>query len=286
MGKTVEFRGCDSLVMAQVLTDDKNGITFGAVTSLAPVATIAKTVENSSETHYYDNVGQIIIRSEGSDEITITVPVLSLETLALLTGKGYDSATGAFIDGESVERYFAIGYRLRLTDGTHRYVWRLKGSFSIPDEQSDTEDDSTNTNNQQLTFTGIKTIFKFENGGSAKGVVIDERDQLCDVSTWFDEVVTPDNLNTRDTSFVTGVTVSPATASLQVGATRGLTCNVAVASGHDPYGGRIDWSTSNDQVATIASNGLATAVGVGSAVIVARVGNYSSGCIVTVTAGA
>ena len=63
MGKTVEFRGCDNLVYAEVLTDDANGITFGAVAPLAPVAEIAKTVENSSETHYYDNVGQIVIRS-------------------------------------------------------------------------------------------------------------------------------------------------------------------------------------------------------------------------------
>ena len=57
-----------------------------------------------------------------------------------------------------VEKYFAVGYRLRLTDGTYRYVWRLKGSFAIPDETSATEDDSTTTNNQQLTFTGVKTI--------------------------------------------------------------------------------------------------------------------------------
>lgn len=108
--KTVEFRGCDNLVIAEVIADDlTNAYTVGAVEPLAPVAEIAKTVENSSETHYYDNTGMIIIRSEGSDEITLTVPALPLRTVAKVTGKTIDPATGAFIDGESVERYYAIG---------------------------------------------------------------------------------------------------------------------------------------------------------------------------------
>lgn len=286
MGKTVEFRGCDNLVFAEVLTDDANGITFGAVRSLAPVAEIAKTVETSSETHYYDNVGQIIIRSEGSDEITLTVPVLPLDILAAVTGKTYDTNTGAFIDGESVEKYYAIGYRLRLTDGSYRYVWRNKGSFGIPNSTSATENDGTDTNNQQLVYTGVKSIYEFTNGGRAKGVVVDERDGKTDCTDWFDSVVTPDTLATFDTSFVTGVSVSPATASVQQGATRGLTATVSVTTGHAAYSGPVRWQTTNEQVATVASNGLVTAVGVGTAVVTAEVGHYASGCILTVTAGA
>lgn len=287
MGKTVEFRGCDCLVYAEVLTDDANGITFGAVAPFSPVAEIAKTVSSNSETHYYDNVGQIIIRSEGDDEITLTVPALPLDILAVVTGKTYDSNTGAYIDGESTEKYYAIGYRLRLTDGSYRYVWRTKGAFSqIPDVTSATENDGTDTNNQQVVYTGVKSIYEFTNGGRAKGVVVDERDGKYDCTDWFSAVVTPDTLADGDTSFVTGVSVSPATASLQVGATRGLTVNVSVTSGHAPYSGGIRWQTTNEQVATISAAGLVTAVGVGQAIISAEVGNFASGCIVTVTAGA
>ena len=165
MGKTVEFRGCDNLVIAQISVDDSTAFTTGAVQVLAPVAEISKTVESSSETHYYDNTGMIVIQSEGSDTITLTVPALPLDVLALVTGKTVDSSTGAFIDGPTVERYFALGYRLRLTDGTYRYVWRMKGAFGIPDETSATENDGTDTNNQQLTFTGVKSIYEFANGG-------------------------------------------------------------------------------------------------------------------------
>lgn len=276
--KTVEFRGCDNLVIAEVIADDReNAYTAGEVARLAPVAEIAKTVENSSETHYYDNVGMIIIRSEGSDEVTLTVPALPLATLAKITGKQVDPTTGAFIDGESVEKYFAIGYRLRLTDGTYRYVWRLKGSFSIPDETSATENDGTDTNNQELTFTGVKTVTKFENGGSAKAVVVDERDGLCDVSDWFDAVITPDTLGEHAKSTVTDLSVSPTTATVAVGAATTITPTTT------PTGANVVWRSSNSNVATVA-NGVVTGVAAGTAVITASAGNYAASTTVTVTA--
>ena len=91
--KVVEFRGCDNVVVAEVTKDDNTGYTVGNVVPLAPVAEVSKTTENSSETHYYDNVGAIVIRTEGSDEITLTVPALELGQLATITGKSVDPAT-------------------------------------------------------------------------------------------------------------------------------------------------------------------------------------------------
>lgn len=275
--KTVEFRGCDSLVYAEVTADDLNTpYVTGTVKPLAPVAEISKTVENSSETHYYDNVGMIIIRSEGSDEVTLTVPALPLNVLAELIGKQTDPTTGAFIDGEAVEKYFAIGYRLRLTDGTYRYVWRLKGSFSIPDETSATENDGTDTNNQELTYTGVKTVTKFEHGGRAKAVVVDERDGLCDVSTFFDEVITPDTIGEYAISSVTALSVAPTTATVAVGAATTITPTVTPATAN------VVWKSSNNGVATVL-NGVVTGVAAGTAVITASAGNYAASCTVTVT---
>lgn len=195
-GAAVEFRGCDNLVIAEVTQDSlTETYTTGAVNTLAPVAEISKTVETSSETHWYDNTGMIIIHSEGTDTVTLTVPALPLNTLAFITGKTLDSNTNAFIDGEAVQKYFAIGYRLRLTDGTYRYVWRLKGSFAIPDETSATENDGTDTNNQQIVFTGVKTVTKFTNGSSqAKAVVLDEISSKVQLDTFFSTVQTPDTI--------------------------------------------------------------------------------------------
>lgn len=200
-----EFRGTDNLVYAEVLTDNNEtgeGYTTGTVSVLAPVAEISKTVETASDTKYYDNKPALIINAEGADTITLTVPALDLRTLATITGKGYNTTTGAFTDGERVPKYFALGYRLRLTDGTYRYVWRYKGTFGVPDETSQTENASTDSNNQELTYTGIQTMHKFTNSlpnpnMSQKALVVDERDDLADVSTFFATVTTCDTLQAK-----------------------------------------------------------------------------------------
>lgn len=226
-----EFRGTDNLVYAEVLSDNNEGYTTGAVSILAPVAEISKTVETASDTKYYDNKPALTINAEGADTITLTVPALDLATLAAITGKTYDSELGAFFDGERTPKYFALGYRLRLTDGTYRYVWRLKGSFGIPDETSQTENAGTDSNNQQLTFTGIMTMHQFTaTGSSEKAVVIDERDSDMDLSTFFDVVQTPDNLGGSGYAVVTNVlnhvTTSNAAHSVAVGGSYQATLSV------------------------------------------------------------
>lgn len=281
--QAVEFRGCDNLVIAEVLADTSTNYTVGEVTTLAPVAEIAKTVETNSETHYYDNVGMITIHAEGTDEVTLTVPVLSLSMLANITGKIVDPATGAFIDCAPVEKYFAIGYRLKLTDGTYRYVWRMKGSFGFPDETSATEDDGTETNNQELTFTGVQTIHEFTNGGGTgvagrvRAIVIDGRDGKCDLSTFFDTVQTPDTISALANVEVTSIAVEPATQSLTVGQIATLTANVT------PNTVGVAWASSNPRVATVSSGGVVAGVSEGIAIITGTAGNKSDSCTVTVT---
>lgn len=281
--KVVEFRGCDSLVIAPIIADDRdNDYTVGAVQVLAPVAEVSKTVESSSETHYYDNTGMLIVQGVGSDTITLTVPALPLDVLAFITGKNIDEATGAFIDGPAVERYFAVGYRLRLTDGTYRYVWRLKGTFAIPDETSETENAGTDTNNQQLTFTGVDTITEFANGGGsgikgrARGVVVDERDGKCDCTTFFSTVQTPDTIGNLAISSVTALSISPITITIAVEESTTITPTTT------PTGKNVIWASSNPRVATV-SGGVVTGVAAGSAIITATAGTYSASCTATVT---
>ena len=204
MPKIVEFRGVDNLVAAEILTDDNEstgGYTASDVFEIAGAAEISKTTEVSSETKYYNNIPALVLNSEGSDEITITCSIPDLATYAKLVGKQIDTATGAMIDGVREPKYFALGYRFKKTDGTYRYVWRLKGQFSIPDETSATEDDSTDTNNMELTYTGIHTTHKFSKGnGTAKGVVVDDTEESkCDVSSFFSEVTDPDKLAAKST---------------------------------------------------------------------------------------
>ena len=200
--KYTEFRGVDNLVAAEVTTDDNEeagGYVTGKVFQIAGVAEISKTTETSSETKYYDNIPALVLNSEGSDEITLTCSIPDLATYAKLVGKTIDSTTGAMIDAEREPKYYALGYRFKKTDGTYRYVWRLKGMFAIPDETSATEDDGTDTNNMELTYTGISTTHQFtKTSKPAKAVVVDDTaESKADISAFFDTVTDPDKLKAK-----------------------------------------------------------------------------------------
>lgn len=285
--KQAEFRGCDNFVCAKITKDDKTGYTTATVVEVAPVASIAKTKSVNSETHYYDNTGMIQIKVEGEDTVTCIVPTMFLEKLAIVTGATIDPLTGAYIDGDNTDDEYAIGYRLKLTDGTYRYVWRLKGTFSnVPDENSNTESNNIDTNNQTVVYTGVKTIYEFNNGkgqnvkGRACAVVLDERDGKCDFSTFFSQVQTPDTIAGLVKSSATAISVSPTTASITVGSTSAITATTT------PSGQGVAWLTSNPAVATVDSSGVVTAVSAGTAVITAVSGSYSASATVTCAAGA
>lgn len=199
LGEIVEYRGVEGLVAAEVLTDNNvedEGYTTGDVFSIAGVAELSRVTESSSESHYYDNMPAIVINSVGADEVTCTVSAIDMEVLAKITGQTYDPTTGTFIEGQGNRKYFALGYKTKKTNGDEVYVWRYKGTFGIPESTHITENDGTDANGQEITFTGISTTHKFakaKNKG-AKAINVDVVKGLADVSTFFNTVTTPDSL--------------------------------------------------------------------------------------------
>lgn len=190
-----EYRGIRGLVYAEVIKDDNDGFTCGEVKELVPVAELSRTTETSSETKYYDNVPAIVIDSTGSDEVTITGSAIPFSVLADITGQVYDETLGMLVEGEREAKYFAIGYITKKTDGTEVFVWRLKGKFNIPDSTHATENDGTDANGQELTFTGINTTHKFtKTGKSAKAVNVDTAVNAVVEADFFSTVQTPDTV--------------------------------------------------------------------------------------------
>lgn len=81
---------------------------------------------------------------------------------------------------------------------------------------------------------------------------------------------------------VTGVTVSPTTATVNVGATTQLTATVAPSNATNK---NVTWTTSNAAVATVNASGLVTGVAAGNATITVTTqdGNKTANCAVTVS---
>ena len=200
----VEYRGVTDLVCAEVLTDTADGYTTGEVFEIAGVAEITKTNNSTNAAHYYNNMPAVIVSNIASDTVNLNVSAIPLDVLGKITGQKYDSDKGALYEGYREFKYFAIGYKATKTDGSPVYVWRLKGTFNIPDQTNITENESTDANGQTLVYTGIRTTHKFTNNTDkynqpqgANSVVVDVAADLADVSTFFDEVTTPDTLQAK-----------------------------------------------------------------------------------------
>lgn len=234
----LEFRGVEGLVAAEVLTDDDtSGYTTGDVFAIAGVAEIAKTTDSSNEAHYYDNMPAVVISNTSSDTVTITASAIPLDVLGEITGQKYDSTKGALIEGPREFKYFALGYQTKKTNGDVMYVWRLKGTFNIPDQTNSTENDSTDANGQEIVYTGISTTHKFtsnpdKNGNprGAKALVVDTSKNLADVSTFFNEVTTPDTLAGKTAYALTITQAENTTVTVKRGSET-LANNAAIYSG-------------------------------------------------------
>jgi phi13 family phage major tail protein len=212
-GSVFEFRGVEDLYFAHVIEDSEEKFTTTTPKRLAYVATIAKEVETSSETHFYDNKGMIVIAAKGAETFTLTVAPPALGILAEITGQAFDVTRGMLIEGAVTPRQFAIGYKAKGTDGFWRFVWKYKGMFSIPSEEVNTESDSIDTTNTELTFTAVNTIHKFtyrddveaatSGSGvsyteSVSGIVVDERyERAGNLDEWFTKVMTPEDVEIK-----------------------------------------------------------------------------------------
>lgn len=194
--KYFEYRGVSNAVYAPVLTDTPEAFTTGTVKDFTGVSEIGKSTDSSNETHYYDNLPAIVIDSVGSDEISINSSGIPMDVIADITGQYYDENTGMLVEQEGTPGYFAFGYITDKTDGTKVLVWRLKGKFSNPGTTAATKNDGTDANGQELTYTGVSTLHKFnKNGKPARAVNIDTSvNSTMTEADFFATVQTPDTI--------------------------------------------------------------------------------------------
>lgn len=278
-----EYRGVENAVYAEVTADDSNGITFGVVKPFVGLAEVGKTTDSSNEAHYYDNIPAIIVSSTGADEISLNTAGIPFDVLADITGQYYDATTGMLVEQERTPKYFALGYITNKTDGTKVLVWRLKGTFTIPEQTSATKDDGTDANGQTLTYTGISTAYKFnKTGAAAKAVNVDTSVNAgADPAQFFASVQTPDTIG--GTVAVTGVSLAPSSSTLEIDEDLQLIPTVVPTNATNKS---VTYESSNSTIATVSSDGVVTAEATGSATITVTTvdGSYTDTCAITVEA--
>lgn len=189
--KIVTWRGVRGLKAAKLLTDTTEEIEYDEVRDLAGISKLSKTTETSSETKFYDNSPAVIIQGDGADEVAIDASAVSEENQAWMTGEYYDAEDDIYIEGSPEQQYYALGYIVKKSDLSERYVWRLKGSFAYPESEHNTEDDGTDSTGTTINYTGVETTHKFtKTGKTAKAVNVGA--EKYDESKFFATVQTPD----------------------------------------------------------------------------------------------
>lgn len=126
-----------------------------------------------------------------------------------------------------------------------------------------------------VTFIGYMVVTALSSDGGTNDIVT--------LSTEFKvgDASTIQVIDTDETVAVTGVTVSPATASVAVGATNQLAASVVPSTATNQA---VTWTSSNTAIATVNSTGLVTGVSDGTATITATTsdGGFTSTSEVTV----
>ena len=204
MANFVLKRGLKDIYAAEITYDDNSSESgHGYITDtpfqLIPAGEMSRTTNSDKTDVYFDDTVFATVGREEATEITISGAALSPTALARITNKAVDATTGAILDaGDFSPKYFAIGGTTETVEGQTEKFWFLKGTFSIPEQNDKTIDDTTDTNGITLTFSAIKTSHKFDGGvGTVKAVIIDStKTTIKSQQSWEAQVVTPDNVST------------------------------------------------------------------------------------------
>ena len=154
--------------------------------------------------------------------------------------------------------------------------------FSLTGRSSDGSSFSVTPRYQATggTIAGDGTFTAGQTRGTYRVIATDEGTGMADTSA-----VTIGATDGQPAT-VASVTVSPASASLSVGATKQLSATVRDQAGNTMANADVSWTSSNSATAKVNASGLVTAQAAGQAVITATSGGKSDQSSFTVTASA
>lgn len=199
-----QYRGCSHLVYAVETEAADGAVTYGAVKVLAPVKTVSRDIASDNEAVYADNVVQQ--RTYGATTVTRTFDTTRIDpdVMAELLGDtkitvGDVTARATNPDGSS-RPYIAIGYALHDGDPDQpcEVVWAYHCKVNSISKTSNTIDDGTGSEGQSVEIVNVapKKAFTTTGKRNLDFVLPITEDNAAKVTTFFAQVVTPDNAAT------------------------------------------------------------------------------------------
>lgn len=226
-----------------------------------------KIVSVNSITGYITGV------KEGSATITVKTVINDISTDCIVNVSGKNILVSKIVLNEK-RISLAVGY-------THNLTYQITPKNATENDLIFTSSDSSvATVNQSGVIQGLKEGNAIITVSSSNGLAKDTT-YVSVYKKGSSTVVDGEPIKTDN--YPKSLTVSPQTLNLKLGGSSQLIASVLPEKANN----QISWSSTNSRVATVDSNGLVSAVGMGSATIIARtinditynvnvlVGNYS-----------
>lgn len=156
--------GLDQFHYAIVEGDEVGGTTYASSVHV-PNITQANTNFNSSvETFFADDGPAVVYSQIGEVEVEINIADLPPEDYAKLIGGEYENGMVQYNVSASAPDV-ALAFRAQKSNGKYRYMWLLKGKFSVPNMEARTKEASVNFQPQTINFKGAarasdRNVFK------------------------------------------------------------------------------------------------------------------------------
>ena len=156
--------GLDNVVIAKVLSDDANGITFGDVVALKGAVNATVNPNSDVAVDFADNGPFFSASNRGNTELNLEMIDVDVDVLAQLLGQRK-------VNGITVETPldqssdYALGFRVWLAgkdangNNRYQYFWYAKGKFSVPETGGETKTDTLNFGHISVTAQFVQTQF-------------------------------------------------------------------------------------------------------------------------------
>ena len=156
--------GLDNVVIAKVLSDSSEGISFGDVIALKGAVNATVNPNSDVAVDFADNGPFFSASNRGNTELNLEMIDVDVDVLAQLLGQRK-------VNGITVETPldqssdYALGFRVWLAgkdangNNRYQYFWYAKGKFSVPETGGETKTDSLNFGHISVTAQFVQTQY-------------------------------------------------------------------------------------------------------------------------------
>lgn len=164
MAKENPVIGLDNVVIAELLSDDVNGVTYDTPIALKGAVNASVNPNSDVAVDYADNGPFFVMNNRGNTELTLELTNVDPAVLAKMLGQKRSGGITVETPMDSAP-YFAMGFRVWVggTDENgnkiYEYMWLAKGKFSVPESGAETKKESVSFQHKNMTAQFVATIF-------------------------------------------------------------------------------------------------------------------------------